>query len=283
MSCLVLVTICCSHESLSRSSHQCCRMHFLEQFHRWHERSTPSTASRLNILPCSIPLQGPFRVKIISHHSIRINEYLGKFWCSITGNFFRNFVVQHVLELSNPMLTQKICSMLRGKYVELSLLRYGSHVVEKCLKSPGMAHYAVEDFLKSSSQLFHLARHKYGNYVIQTALKVTKVFFFFSSSLKIFTTFNSSFCLISSFNLQTENISLHRRLLNELQDCHDLQLGFGKKLYNLIAAGVPVDGDSVWCTILEQANLLPELVYTKNHEHSMCCHATIIGICYLFL
>ncbi|XP_031257811.1 putative pumilio homolog 19 [Pistacia vera] len=125
-----------------------------------------------------------------------------------------NFVVQHVLELRDPILTQKICFILRGKYVELSLLKYGSHVVEKCLKSPGMAHYAVEDFLKSRSQLFHLARHKYGNYVIQTALKVTK----------------------------SENISLHRRLLHELRDYHDLQFGYGRKLYNLIAAGVPVGG-----------------------------------------
>ncbi|KAI9161108.1 hypothetical protein LWI28_014435 [Acer negundo] len=35
-----------------------------------------------------------------------------------------------VIGLQNPDLTDKICSELQGKYVELSMLKCGSHVVE---------------------------------------------------------------------------------------------------------------------------------------------------------
>lgn len=90
--------------------------------------------------------------------------------------FPRNYVVQHVLGLGDLKYSEKICSLLKGKFEELSLLRCGSHLVEKCLKSPGMAHYVVDDLLKiSDHQFLHLARHKYGNFVIQQALRVTKV------------------------------------------------------------------------------------------------------------
>ncbi|GLT80206.1 hypothetical protein SLA2020_516590 [Shorea laevis] len=49
----------------------------------------------------------------------------------------------------------------------------GSHVVEKCLMSPGME-LVVQDFI-DSNQLQHVIKDQYGNYVIQTALKVTMV------------------------------------------------------------------------------------------------------------
>jgi hypothetical protein len=59
--------------------------------------------------------------------------------------------------------------------VLLSSQQGGSHVVEKCLNSPWMD-YVILDFLKWD-RLWQLARDRYGNYVIQTALKVTKVHF----------------------------------------------------------------------------------------------------------
>ncbi|KAK3000040.1 hypothetical protein RJ639_022637 [Escallonia herrerae] len=87
-----------------------------------------------------------------------------------------NYVVQHVLKLQNQELTDKICSKLRGQYTDLSSKKGGSHVVEKCITSSrkGME-YAVEEFLENGRTPSQLARDQYGNYVIQRALKSTKV------------------------------------------------------------------------------------------------------------
>ncbi|KAK2967517.1 hypothetical protein RJ640_010158 [Escallonia rubra] len=87
-----------------------------------------------------------------------------------------NYVVQHVLKLQNQELTDKICRKLRGQYTDLSSKKGGSHVVEKCITSSrkGMK-YAVEEFLENGRTPSQLARDQYGNYVIQRALKSTKV------------------------------------------------------------------------------------------------------------
>ncbi|KAM7271701.1 hypothetical protein ACFE04_030915 [Oxalis oulophora] len=51
---------------------------------------------------------------------------------------FGNFVIQHVIELQLPQTTEKLCSTLKNHFVDLSLQKAGSHVVEKCLNSSGM-------------------------------------------------------------------------------------------------------------------------------------------------
>ena len=86
---------------------------------------------------------------------------------------FRNYVLQHVLGLDDPQVTNKICLRLKGHYAQLSSQKGGSYVVEKCLNSVGM-NYVIEDFL-SYNRLCQLARDRFGNYVIQAALKATKV------------------------------------------------------------------------------------------------------------
>ncbi|XP_059437053.1 putative pumilio homolog 8, chloroplastic [Corylus avellana] len=119
---------------------------------------------------------------------------------------------EHVLGLHDPVCTESICFLLRGSYVLLSSQKGGSHVVEKCLNSPWMD-YAILDFLKWN-RLSQLARDRYGNYVIQTALKATK----------------------------RANSPLYERLLHILQGHFDaLQSGYGRNVINLILKGVPLD------------------------------------------
>lgn len=81
--------------------------------------------------------------------------------------------MQNVLELENPFVAEAICSRLYGHYAELSLTKGGSHVVEKCLNSGGLF-YAVDELL-STRRFRKIAQNQFGNYVIQTALKVTRV------------------------------------------------------------------------------------------------------------
>ncbi|XVE84749.1 hypothetical protein DITRI_Ditri17bG0037600 [Diplodiscus trichospermus] len=83
-----------------------------------------------------------------------------------------NFVVQCVLGLQNPAIIHKLCSKLKGYYVKLSMQKGGSHIVEKCLTSSGMDIVVHE--LVRSNQLVRVAKDRYGNYVVQTAIKETK-------------------------------------------------------------------------------------------------------------
>ncbi|OMO52229.1 hypothetical protein COLO4_37334 [Corchorus olitorius] len=122
-----------------------------------------------------------------------------------------NFVVQCVLGLQNPAFIQKICYQLRGYYVKLSMQKAGSHLVEKCLKSPGLVH-VVQEFLQSN-QLVQLAKDRYGNYVLQTALKEVK----------------------------KASGALHESLVMKLRSCHnlrDLNYGYGRNILSLMAAPI---------------------------------------------
>ncbi|OMO71029.1 hypothetical protein CCACVL1_18496 [Corchorus capsularis] len=89
---------------------------------------------------------------------------------------YGNFVVQGVLGLQNPVIIEKISYSLRGYYVKLSMMKGGSHLVEKCLKSSsGALVNVISEFLQSN-QLIQVAKDRYGNYVLQAALRETKRF-----------------------------------------------------------------------------------------------------------
>ncbi|KAK2999856.1 hypothetical protein RJ639_024158 [Escallonia herrerae] len=89
---------------------------------------------------------------------------------------FGTYVVQHVLKLENRKLTDQICDKLRGHYTDLSFKKGGSHIVEKCISSSSIGMTtAVDEFLDNGKTLRRLACDQCGNYVIQTALKATKI------------------------------------------------------------------------------------------------------------
>ncbi|GLT97739.1 hypothetical protein SLE2022_152880 [Rubroshorea leprosula] len=120
---------------------------------------------------------------------------------------YGNFVVQNLLGLQYPNITKKICYLLKDHYARISMLKGGSHVVERCLKSPERG-YAVEAFVECQEQvLVNVARDQFGNYVIQTALKETK----------------------------HADRALHDRLVTKLRShLQDLQRGYGRNVCNLI-------------------------------------------------
>ncbi|KAJ6727851.1 PUMILIO-like protein 26-RELATED [Salix koriyanagi] len=84
-----------------------------------------------------------------------------------------SYVVQKLISLNNPLLTQKICHHLRGYYATISLQKGGSHIAEQCLDTEWKS-WVVEDFLSSLDTPLNAAKDEFGNYVIQKALKVTK-------------------------------------------------------------------------------------------------------------
>lgn len=90
--------------------------------------------------------------------------------------FYRNYVVQLVFELRLPWATADILDRLEGHYADLSMQKFSSHVVEKCLKYAGDEHCTrlIQELIENP-RLDQIMQDPYGNYVIQAALSQSKV------------------------------------------------------------------------------------------------------------
>ncbi|KAG6632716.1 pumilio homolog 12 isoform X2 [Carya illinoinensis] len=117
--------------------------------------------------------------KCLSHSD---GEQRRRLVCEITSNAlilsqdpYGNYVVQYVFDLQLPWATVDILNQLEGNYADLSVQKFSSNVVEKCL------HYAGEDYqprviqeLIDNPRLDQIMLDPYGNYVIQAALSQSK-------------------------------------------------------------------------------------------------------------
>ncbi|EXC33400.1 Pumilio-12-like protein [Morus notabilis] len=117
-----------------------------------------------------------------------------------------NYVVQRVLGLQHPFFTNKICWALVGNFVNLSMQKSASHVVEKCLKTPFGMDRVLSD-LNAYDKLWEVASNRFGNYVIQRALELA----------------------------QSAKSPYYEMLVTKLRrDMKKLEKGYGRKVYNLI-------------------------------------------------
>lgn len=90
--------------------------------------------------------------------------------------FCRNYVVQFILELKIPSAIRSLISEFEGNYVHLSIQKFGSHVVEKCLHVfDDESRSRIIHELLSASPFEQLLQDPHANYVIQTALHVSEV------------------------------------------------------------------------------------------------------------
>ncbi|KAJ6430772.1 hypothetical protein OIU84_018313 [Salix udensis] len=88
---------------------------------------------------------------------------------------FGNYVVQFVFELRLPWATTDIVDQLEGNYRDLSVQKYSSNVVEKCLKYAGEERRtSIIRELINNAHLDHVMQDPFGNYVIQAALQHSK-------------------------------------------------------------------------------------------------------------
>ncbi|AGO13783.1 AaceriAGL086Cp [[Ashbya] aceris (nom. inval.)] len=98
----------------------------------------------------------------------------------LTLDPFGNYVVQYILtkeaELPPPTYTAKIVAALKPRIIELSLHKFGSNVVEKILRTPAVAELMISELLATGGQpgVEQLLHDGFGNYVLQTALDVSK-------------------------------------------------------------------------------------------------------------
>ncbi|OMO86992.1 hypothetical protein CCACVL1_09335 [Corchorus capsularis] len=88
---------------------------------------------------------------------------------------YGNYVVQFILELKIPSATSTLISQFQGNYVHLSTQKFSSHVVEKCLVVlDDESRSRIIHELLSASYFEQLLQDPHGNYVVQTALRVSQ-------------------------------------------------------------------------------------------------------------
>ncbi|KAK8617551.1 hypothetical protein V6N13_080461 [Hibiscus sabdariffa] len=115
-------------------------------------------------------------------HSHSTGEYKKKLLEEISANglllaqdAYGNYVVQFTLELKIPSATSTLTSQFEGNYVHLSLQKFSSHVVEKCLivlTDDGRSRVIRE--LLSATHFEQLLQDPHANYVVQTAVRVSE-------------------------------------------------------------------------------------------------------------
>ncbi|KAJ1275932.1 hypothetical protein BS78_05G174300 [Paspalum vaginatum] len=86
---------------------------------------------------------------------------------------YGNYVVQFILSFEIEWVTTRIVDELAGHFGNLSMQKFGSHVVEQCLKvAPQLICDRIINELMNDPKLIYIMLDQYGNYVIQTTLKL---------------------------------------------------------------------------------------------------------------
>ncbi|RRT44508.1 hypothetical protein B296_00054043, partial [Ensete ventricosum] len=116
---------------------------------------------------CIASSTGEDKAKLVSE--ISANGY------ELARDPFGNYVVQYIVDMNNPLASTKLVSQFEGKYVQLSIQKFSSNVVEKCLRVFGEdAQATIITELLSVSHFEQLLQDPFANYVIRSALENSK-------------------------------------------------------------------------------------------------------------
>ncbi len=85
---------------------------------------------------------------------------------------YANFVIQIVVDCWSDY--KEILVLFDKKYYNLSLEKYASNVVERCIEKDEEILNNYIDEIVDSNKIYEVMRSNYGNYVIQKAIKLTK-------------------------------------------------------------------------------------------------------------
>lgn len=104
-------------------------------------------------------------------HRAEITEILAKNAIEIAQNPYGNYALQLVIDTYPPSMISKIIEVIKGKVVSLSLTRYSSNVVERCVEKAeeGLREEIVKE-LMNSGNLAGIMKNRFGNFVVQKAL-----------------------------------------------------------------------------------------------------------------
>ncbi|KAM7266243.1 hypothetical protein ACFE04_004140 [Oxalis oulophora] len=110
--------------------------------------------------------QGELKQRLLTE--IMLNAHL------LSENPYGNYVVQHLFEIGMPEIETALLNHLQGTFVALACNKYGSNVVEKCLESGEHNCVKIIMELVNDPSFSMLLLDPFGNYVVQSALSVSK-------------------------------------------------------------------------------------------------------------
>ncbi|KAI9181102.1 hypothetical protein LWI28_011442 [Acer negundo] len=85
----------------------------------------------------------------------------------LSGDAYGNYVIQNILD-TVPQVVNDVIAQLAGSFIALSTSRFGSNVVEKCIKNADEEQStAIMLEILSHHDVMEIAKNNYGNYVIQ--------------------------------------------------------------------------------------------------------------------
>jgi hypothetical protein len=90
---------------------------------------------------------------------------------SLVQDPFGNYVVQYILDLSEPAFTEPLCRSFLGSLSILSKQKFSSNVIEKCIRcaGPETKRMLIQE-INTQTELEKLLRDSFANYVVQTAM-----------------------------------------------------------------------------------------------------------------
>jgi len=84
---------------------------------------------------------------------------------------FGNYVVQYILDLSEPCFTEPLCKAFYGEIPALSRQKFSSNVIEKCIRCASTeTKRQIIGEIMAPAALDKLLRDGFANYVVQTAM-----------------------------------------------------------------------------------------------------------------
>ena len=106
----------------------------------------------------------------------------------LTKDQYGNYVISHVLEHGKYSDKEFVINKMKRKVLELSIHKFGSNVIEKCLinSDPKQKNELLNEILSArvnaedqtfqpqkNPTLYDLLKDKFGNYVIQRSLQIS--------------------------------------------------------------------------------------------------------------
>ncbi|KAJ3432837.1 pumilio homology domain family member [Anaeramoeba flamelloides] len=87
-------------------------------------------------------------------------------------NPFANYVIQYML--NTDICSEDIIEAVKGKMINLSIQKFSSNVVEKCLRvaNDKTRKILIDEFIENPDSMQTLLMDNYANYVVQTSLKL---------------------------------------------------------------------------------------------------------------
>ncbi|EME85772.1 uncharacterized protein MYCFIDRAFT_150818 [Pseudocercospora fijiensis CIRAD86] len=90
---------------------------------------------------------------------------------SLVQDPFGNYVVQYILDLSEPCFTEPLCRAFYGEIPALSRQKFSSNVIEKCIRCASVeTRREIVREIMPPQTLEKLLRDGFANYVVQTAM-----------------------------------------------------------------------------------------------------------------